>query len=329
MKVIITEKTEQNSVAIISHLRVLLQQESNVYAPTKNYFALVQEQLQHSKTEGCDGFNERWRYAFSKWFYELADNFRLERDVVAIALDYLDRFSAFRISCYGGPPSKRNFQLTAVTCLYIAVKLHGSTDHPEGRPPGPTIGEFVKLSHKFFGVEDILSMEIRILNSLNWRLHPPTRLRFIEVFHTLCPKWPSNGSACRYIDVMDGIYRMARYLAEISVCDSTFAFTFKNSVVAYACICCSIEALKNHLPIPYDVRVVLFNNIAQLTGIYQELDEVRLACQMLRDLCPSLFEEGPIELSADHTSSSIDINACSGINDSTASAVSVIDSHHS
>lgn len=84
-----------------------------------------------------------WRKRIASWMYDVVDHFRYDRNAVAIALHYIDRYVGHvlvendrlrRRRCGGisddvdidQPPIKRrHFQLIAVTCLYLALKVHG------------------------------------------------------------------------------------------------------------------------------------------------------------------------------------------------------------
>lgn len=84
-----------------------------------------------------------WRKRIASWMYDVVDHFRYDRNAVAIALHYIDRYVGHvlvendrlrRRRCGGisadvdidQPPIKRrHFQLIAVTCLYLAIKVHG------------------------------------------------------------------------------------------------------------------------------------------------------------------------------------------------------------
>ena len=84
-----------------------------------------------------------WRKRIASWMYDVVDHFRYDRNAVAIALHYIDRYVGHvlvendrlrRRRCgvisddvgIDQPPIKRrHFQLIAVTCLYLAIKVHG------------------------------------------------------------------------------------------------------------------------------------------------------------------------------------------------------------
>mmetsp|Transcript_4709 Transcript_4709/g.6705 ORF Transcript_4709/g.6705 Transcript_4709/m.6705 type:complete len:176 (-) Transcript_4709:862-1389(-) len=69
----------------------------------------------------------QWRSKICEWCYRVIDHFQYDRKVVSIAIDYFDRF----LMAHPGADSmsSRNYQLAAMTSLYIAMKIHA--DDPE------------------------------------------------------------------------------------------------------------------------------------------------------------------------------------------------------
>lgn len=100
------------------------------------------------RQSGDQGVTERCRRRTCEWMYDICDYFRLNREVVGIALFYVDRYFTITFNGVGDdvrvPVTRRKFQLVALTGLYVAVKLHGeSRQDPIGRRlpfgnPNPT-----------------------------------------------------------------------------------------------------------------------------------------------------------------------------------------------
>mmetsp|Transcript_5404 Transcript_5404/g.11074 ORF Transcript_5404/g.11074 Transcript_5404/m.11074 type:complete len:772 (+) Transcript_5404:434-2749(+) len=80
-----------------------------------------------------------WRRRIASWMYDVVDHFKYDRNVVSIALRYIDQYvshlllkspSSKKLSSSGNGSSspaikRRHFQLIAVTSLYLAIKVHG------------------------------------------------------------------------------------------------------------------------------------------------------------------------------------------------------------
>lgn len=295
-------------------LAVLLQQESKLYPPCEDYLSELQTS---AASTDSDPVSESWRRKLCEWCYEVTDHFKckiflcvwlescnrtthsqaklfswliqVDREAVSVALDYLDRSVANWTRHSDAPIPKRDFQLLAVTSLYMAIKIHGETDCAEGPRRKLKIDAFYELSRKQFEVEVIEKTERKILSALNWNVNPPTALKFIATFLSLCPKWLCAGNHVSHANVLGGIYDVARYLTELSVCQSDFSFYCKTSVVAYASILFAIEALHSTLPLPYAVRVTFLSNVAEATGLVSGDPEVVRACDLLKKLCPNMF----------------------------------------
>lgn len=307
--------------SVLEHVQVLVSQEGNGYAVCKDYLSIPQGAL------SSDAVSEAWRRKLCEWCYEVVDHFGFDREAVAIALSYLDRMVASKTEASADPIQKRDFQLIAVTSLYVALKLHGETDATEGPRRKLRIDAFVELSRGFFHVDVIENMELNLLSSLKWRVNPPTSVKFIGCLLRLCPKWSIAEHSSPRTAVMGGMYDVARYLAELSVCVSSFSFTCKASMVGYASILCAIEALQDSLPLPYQVRVTFLKNIAIATGMYPQDLEVRRVCKMLKDLAPNMFEGDEIlaEFLVDRTNEYSNHHQSLSLDDGKASPVCVVD----
>lgn len=281
----------------IEFLQILVSQELNIYRPSEDYLS----HLQLTSSNESDHVSEIWRRKLCEWCFEVVDHFGFDREVVSVALNYLDRAVTNHSRQSVNGISKRDFQLFAVTSLYMAIKVHGETEALEGPRQKLRLDAFVQLSRGFFSSEVIEAKEREILASLNWHVNPPTTLKFIATYLRLCPRWqPLNRRVC-FANVLGGVFDVARYLTELAVCVSHFSFDYKASVVGYAAVLCAIEALQTTMPLPYAVRVVFLNNVAEATSLVPGDVAVRSACMKLKELCPNMFdgEDVPTEFLVD------------------------------
>ena len=175
--------------------------------------------------------HRHWRPRIFEWFYKIVDNFLLERGIVAIAMDYVDRYLEAKES----EPNQEamtahQYQLIAMTSLYVAVKLHGGNDHGNETSPWEIkrktfdIKEFVKLSRGEFGCEDIFHMEILLLKNLKWKMNPVTVMCCVDAFMRLVP---APGHLYPQMEERDlkrlrlghtVLHDLARYLVELAIC---------------------------------------------------------------------------------------------------------------
>ena len=104
--------------------------------------------------------NELWREKTCEWCYQVVDYFDFNREVVSVAMSYLDRYLATRTV------NHRICQLAAMTALYLAIKLY--------EPGKLRLSSLIHLSRGCFQTEHIITMEVSMLQSLGWHVHPPT-----------------------------------------------------------------------------------------------------------------------------------------------------------
>jgi len=163
------------------------------------------------------------REKMCEWSYRVGDHFQTGREIVAVSFSYLDRF-VDKCSC-----DRSAFKLAAMTTLYMANKIYGG-------PHTVTIGALAELSRGEFEMSHIAEMEVIILQTLAWRLHPPTAQCFINSFFN-------------YISVPHGsmsiaISRRAIFFAELTLYD--YAFVSKErSLIALASLMNAMEGMDN------------------------------------------------------------------------------------
>ena len=291
----------------VEHLSALFQSESQSYAPCVDYLALFQD----SSASSSERVSESWRRKLCEWCYEVVDHFQFDREAVFYALDYLDRTVAARAKASEEPPNKRQFQLLAVTALYIAIKLHGTTDNCDGPKRKLKVDSFVQLSRGFFTVENIEATEREMLTTLQWSVHPPTTIRFITFFLRLFPNWCHETNVRAYQNTVTSLFDVSRYLAELAVCSSKCSLDSNSSMIGYVCVLSALDILAHKVPMPHQVRVDFLNILADVTGLVPEAKQVKYYYATIKDLCPGLFENQdlPPEFNFDTTASDLDSQA--------------------
>jgi Cyclin, N-terminal domain len=311
----------------VDYLLMLMRQEDRVYLPPVDYLTTIQWSSATAQSNDNDPVSEIWRRKLCEWCYEVVDHFGFDREVVSIALNYLDRSVSIKASTSISSITRREFQLFAVTSLYMAIKVHGETESSVGPRQKLRIDAFVQLSRGFFQIQTIEAKERSILKDLGWHVNPPTSLKFISVFLQLCPKWNASSRSLSQANVLGAIYDVSRYLTELTVCVSHFSFHFKSSLIGYAAVLCAIEALQRTLPLPQAVQLSFLSNIAELVGLAPDDSEVTAASDMLKDLCPNFFEDDfPSEFFADRMSDFVPDDSVDGRKDS---PISVTTQYHS
>lgn len=230
-------------VELCERLRAMRKQEGTHYAVPDYLTAEWQQRLRDSTpaddedarggngpSQGASGssssgsssssqITEVWREKICEWCYQVVDHFDFNREVVSVAMSYLDRYLATR------PVNRRIFQLAAMTALYLAIKLF--------EPGKLRMSSLIDLSRGYFLAEHIVTMEDSMLQSLNWHVHPPTPFAFCRDFSELLSQDLSPSAR-------HDVGELSRFLTELSVCDYWFV-TKKPSSVALASIINAVE----------------------------------------------------------------------------------------
>lgn len=135
-------------------------------------------------------------------------------------MSYLDRY----LSSQPEPTTNEAvYKLVAMASLYLSAKLHSTKKI--------SASSIAALS-RCFRTDQILKMETCLIMALSWHLHPPTPSLFHAVAHPLVV---ASG-----LKAPHGILELARYLAELSTCDSFFVDK-KPSSVAWASLQVALE----------------------------------------------------------------------------------------
>jgi hypothetical protein len=156
-----------NMVELFERMAVMFEQEEISYK-TVDYLAPEYQNMLISRCVGnlsdskdgrkCEaslsststsGINDIWREKICEWSYQVIDHFDFSREVVSVSIHYLDRFLATR-SC-----NKKEFQLSAMTTLFLAIKLY--------EPGKLSMHSMIELSRGYFQVEQMIAMEMEIL----------------------------------------------------------------------------------------------------------------------------------------------------------------------
>jgi hypothetical protein len=200
-------------------VQVMMQQDSGIYL-CRDY--LGRRIPNDTSPEACpqdDIVDAVCREKMCEWSYRVCDHFHTGREVVAISFSYLDRFID-KCSC-----DRTTFKLAAMTTLYMATKIFNSRQI--------TICSLAELSRGEFEMSHIAEMEAMILQTLEWRMHPPTSQCFINHVHHLLPCTGQVSSA---------IYERANFFAELALYDYSFVAR-ERSLITVAALMNAMEGM--------------------------------------------------------------------------------------
>jgi hypothetical protein len=180
------------------------------------------------------------RFKMAEWCYQVVDVCKFNRETVAIAMSYLDRYMSTQVAESPALDDRKVFQLIAMTCLYTAIKIH----EPEAMEPRI----IAQLSR---GAEQVTDMELAILNAIQWRMNPPTTLSFN--FLALLPEtmMSSNGR--------DTVYELAKFQAESGIHEYSLV-TVDASTVATSSIINALETVPCSKTM--DIKMILATKVS-------------------------------------------------------------------
>lgn len=255
-----------------------------------------------------------WRRKICQWSYRVIDHFRMDREVVSVGMNLFDRYLAAgspasssqnktRFSCLC-PTCKRyidgrTYQLAAMTCLYLGIKLHSETvtDNTYSKRRRFRLTSFVDLSRGLFCTRDIADMEHEVLKTLSWKVCTPTPMTFVSYILTLTPVTSdvleSHDSSALVLHV---VQELSRYLTELAVCLGSELPQYPPSQVALASILVSmdlltLEAISIHVR---DCFATAAFALCECDGVWESIQYLRLKLQqslwpeMLFDACTDL-----------------------------------------
>lgn len=166
------------------------------------------------------------RVKMCEWCYQVVDFCKFRRETVGIGMSYLDRYlctpKGLEALC-----NRKEYQLAAMTALYIAIKLH--------EPLEMETSLLADLSRGCYNEMEFVDMEQTLLQALKWKVNGPTSLGFVQYFMALIPYdvHPTVGSL-----IMD----YSRYQIELAISEQSFVSN-KLSEIAIASILNSLEGI--------------------------------------------------------------------------------------
>ena len=219
-------------------LSVMLKQE-DAYQSI-DYLAIIRSnQQKHQpvfpKHEGKDAappklVDEFCRDQIVEWKYRVMDYFKIDREIIAISMSYLDRYISSVPMI-----DRRIYKKAATAALHLAVKVH----QPDKMR---MVGVLSDLSRGEFEMIDIAEFESAISETLTWRLHPPTVICLVSRMVNILPTIPSTPTI-EDDEMATCLLDFSLFFAELSICDYSVSVMQKASTVAIASLFNAMEGL--------------------------------------------------------------------------------------
>jgi hypothetical protein len=135
-----------------------------------------------------------------QWLYDCADYLELQRECVAVATEYVDRFMSLKSNetAIKAEDDATVYQLIAISSLFLAAKQAGNKLSSSSSSSSSCVIDaevLARVSHGSYSAKEILDTENIILNALDWRLCAPTAQGFAhELIALLVKVLNNNGS---------------------------------------------------------------------------------------------------------------------------------------
>ena len=247
-------------------ISIMLIQEENEYA-CFDYLA-ANEAVRKRAAKPVD---EDCRVKMCEWCYQVVDFCKFRRETVGIGMSYLDRYMCSKRG-KKALGDRKEYQLVAMTCLYIAIKLH--------EPLEMETSLLADLSRGCYTEMEFANMEKQILEAIDWRVSGPTPLAFVLHYLTFLPDIISSS-------VIEAIFDYARYQTELAIGDHHFVKA-KPSVVGMAALLNALEGMDTAL-VPERIQHRLIASIVMYANM--DLDEVEQLQMRLSTILYSLLDE--------------------------------------
>lgn len=200
--------------------------------------------------------DEDCRVKMCEWCYQVVDFCKFRRETVGIGMSYLDRYLCSKKG-RRSLSDRKEYQLVAMTCLYIAIKIH--------EPLEMETSLLADLSRGCYTEMEFANMEKKILEALVWRVSGPTPLAFAQNLMLFLPD--SIHSSIR-----GTIFDYARHQTELAIADHSFV-KIRPSVTGLAAILNAMEGMDYKL-FPPMFLAKFVNTVTKYTPI--DLEEVEI-----------------------------------------------------
>lgn len=172
-----------------------------------NEAALMASIPEHNSNEMRESASPNliWREKVTQWCYDVVDHLNESRDVVYVAMNLLDRHCV-RCSSQPAEMDEREYELAAMTALFLAVRISGSGNLE--------VPDLVRMSRGGIHLQEVITTGKAMIKSVSeHRLVTP--IQFVRAFLELLP--PSVDTTSR-----SSLLESASFLVEVSVCDAFF-----------------------------------------------------------------------------------------------------------
>jgi hypothetical protein len=231
----------------------------------------------HGQEINKSSINIDHRQQLCSWCYRVVDHFDLPRQVVAYAMSYFDTF-LYRVFSAVRKATAPQLKLVMTSSLHLACKLHLN-----GQGQAEDLLKVLPfLTQDAYSKNHILKMEMEILRTLTFKVHPPIAARFIEEFVVVISHSKDACLSLSSSSALENLKSCSHFLAELAVASPALTRE-RQSMVAAAAV---ITALQIVVTAEHGTFVCSdpFSALGALTPLIEDFDVQRLAflCRVLR-----------------------------------------------
>lgn len=155
------------------------------------------------------------------WLVDVHGRFKMLQETLYLSISIMDAFLQLDSTI-----NRRELQLVGLTAMLIAAKFEETW--------APEINDFVYMSDKAYTSKDVLTMECRMLQKLDFRLGRPLPLHFLR---------RNTQAASQILDQVDVLHHtLSKYLMELTLPEYNFCHHLPSELAA-AALCLSLRLL--------------------------------------------------------------------------------------
>ncbi|XP_059351894.1 LOW QUALITY PROTEIN: G patch domain-containing protein 1-like [Daphnia carinata] len=155
------------------------------------------------------------------WLVDVHGRFKMLQETLYLSISVMDSFLQVDSTI-----NRRELQLVGLTAMLIAAKFEETW--------APEINDFVYMSDKAYTAKDVLAMECRMLQKLDFRMGRPLPLHFLR---------RNTQAASQILDQVDVLHHtLSKYLMELTLPEYSFCH-YLPSQLAAAALCLSLRIL--------------------------------------------------------------------------------------
>jgi hypothetical protein len=168
---------------MLEAVQAMLEQEAKYYS--KKHFQAYQmkamtDVLHQFPDQKLDLIDASCRTKMCSWFQQICNFCQYDEDetllIIENAMNFLDRYV---VTAKGSISllDRNYYQGMAITCLYMATKIHASA--------AISASDMAQITRYVYTVEQIEEMERHILHAIEWHVNPPTVSAYVSEFMRL------------------------------------------------------------------------------------------------------------------------------------------------